>query len=146
MVHNPNTLINFLVKSFRDMLNQLPEMRSSCKSLGWIAGVSLSKDGGDAYLVELTALELGASTCLVAGPLRNYLFFGLFGGGPYVLFPGGCVQLLGEECHASCVREMLLWGWDVQIEYVPRERNNVGDCLAKLASREGSARRVWHPL
>lgn len=41
------------------------------------------------------------------------------------------------------IKDMLSWSWKVQIEHVPKEKNNVADCLARNASRDGSPRHIW---
>lgn len=33
--------------------------------------------------------------------------------------------------------------WNVVVEYVPREKNNIADCLARKASCERTTRCVW---
>ncbi|XP_057453191.1 uncharacterized protein LOC130745062 [Lotus japonicus] len=106
-----------------------------------VAGAWLSL-GGDAFMAELTGIELGLQHAWHLGLRELSCFFDCLEV-VIVCFSQVNVSTYWARDAILRVRTMLQWGWDVELAHVPMEKNNAADCFAKRASRDGVARREW---
>ncbi|KAL6544208.1 hypothetical protein OROGR_010705 [Orobanche gracilis] len=108
----------------------------------WISGISNSYGFGNAFLAEVLALELGLKHVWELGHRKVRCF-------------SDCsilVNTLLQDLEASqlwardAIVRTRIWlakDWDVHIAYIPRERNNAADALARQACRDLGQLRVW---
>ncbi|XP_057425490.1 uncharacterized protein LOC130718875 [Lotus japonicus] len=108
----------------------------------WISGTSTSYGHGNAFLAEILAVEIGLNHAWELG-FRSVLCFSDCKQVVEVFGTAADVSTFWARDTITRIRALVSREWKVEFCYVPRERNNAADSLAREASREGTQRRVW---
>ena len=108
----------------------------------WISGAASSFGVGTPFTAELLAMEMGLAHAWNLGF-------------KYILCYTDCVrvtEVLGTDVDICNywdrelivrLRNTLRKEWKVLIEYLPRDRNNTADFMARQASRDASVHQTW---
>ncbi|XP_057444680.1 uncharacterized protein LOC130736924 [Lotus japonicus] len=108
----------------------------------WICGFAASLGGGDALKSELLAMKKGLTHVWEMG-IKSVTCYTDCLEAQQIITNNQDVDTYWHKDEIIAIRALLNKEWRVFVNYVPRERNQVADALAKLAVNENWDWKLW---